>query len=163
MSEDMNVEDIQLTEKQKIFCIEYLKDMNGTRAYKFAYPHIKNDNTAAAAASRLLRNVNVKKYIELKMKEIEEEGTADVVEIIMFLSSVMRGEKKEDIALLLAEGGQSLESKDTDIRDRLKAAELLGKRYGMWTDKLDVKGDVDVGINKLDGILKQLSKDKDSD
>ena len=125
---DIEIEDINLTDNQKVFCLEYLKDMNGTRAYKYAYPHIKNDNTAAAGASRLLRNGKVSQYIELKMEEIEDKGTADVVEILMFLTSVMRGEEKEQIPLLVEEGGQSLELKETDVKDRIKAAELIGKR-----------------------------------
>ena len=46
-----------MTEKQKIFADEYLIDLNATRAYKVAYPRVKSDETAAAAAARLLRNV----------------------------------------------------------------------------------------------------------
>ena len=49
-----------MTEKQKIFADEYLIDLNATRAYKVAYPRVKNDEVAAAAATRLLRNVKVK-------------------------------------------------------------------------------------------------------
>ena len=45
-----------MTEKQKIFADEYLIDLNATRAYKVAYPRVKNDDIAAANASRLLRN-----------------------------------------------------------------------------------------------------------
>lgn len=44
-----------MTEKQKIFADEYLIDLNATRAYKVAYPRVKNDEVAAAAAARLLR------------------------------------------------------------------------------------------------------------
>ena len=51
-----------MTEKQKIFADEYLIDLNATRAYKVAYPRVKNDEVAAAAAARLLRNVKVEKY-----------------------------------------------------------------------------------------------------
>lgn len=48
-----------LTEKQKRFCDEYLIDLNATRAYMVAYPNVKKESTAAAAAARLLRNVKV--------------------------------------------------------------------------------------------------------
>lgn len=58
-----------LTPKQKIFADEYLVDLNATRAYKAAYPAVKNDETAAAAASRLLRNVNVAEYIKERMAD----------------------------------------------------------------------------------------------
>ena len=48
-----------LTPKQKIFADEYLIDLNATRAYKVAYPRVRNEETAAAAGARLLRNVKV--------------------------------------------------------------------------------------------------------
>lgn len=57
-----------MTEKQKIFADEYLIDLNATRAYKVAYPNVKNDAVAAAAAARLLRNVKVKNYIAEQME-----------------------------------------------------------------------------------------------
>jgi len=63
----------KLTDKQKIFCNEYLAtpDLNVTVAYKKAYPRVKNDDVAAAAGSRLLRNVKVAEYIKKRMKERE--------------------------------------------------------------------------------------------
>lgn len=64
--------DVKLTKKQKIFVDEYLIDLNGTRSYKAAYPNIKKDETAKAAASRLLTNVNVKNYIDERMKDREK-------------------------------------------------------------------------------------------
>lgn len=71
----------KLTPKQKIFCDEYLVDLNATRAYKAAYKNIKKDETANAAASRMLRNVKVKEYIEKRMKDREKrtEITQDFV------------------------------------------------------------------------------------
>ena len=50
-----------MTEKQKIFADEYLIDLNATRAYKVAYPSVKKDEVASAAAARMLRNVKVQK------------------------------------------------------------------------------------------------------
>ena len=68
---------VKLTQKQKIFCDEYLIDLNATRAYKAAY----TNETAAAAGARLLRNVKVESYINQKMKEREKrtEITQDKV------------------------------------------------------------------------------------
>lgn len=70
-----------ITEKQKRFADEWLVDLNGTRAYKTAYPSVKKDETAKAAASRLLTNVNVKAYIQERQKEREKrtEITQDSV------------------------------------------------------------------------------------
>ena len=81
-----------MTEKQKIFADEYLIDLNATRAYKVAYPNVKNDAVAAAAAARLLRNVKVKNYIAEQMEKIHNEKTADAQEVIEYLTSVLRGE-----------------------------------------------------------------------
>ena len=97
----------ELTPKQKAFCDEYLTDLNGARAYKAVYKSIKNDATARANASRALTNANVKAYIAERMKEIQNEKTADLEEVIRFFSSVMRGEVKDQFDL------------DATISDRL--------------------------------------------
>lgn len=62
----------ELTEKQKAFCREYIFDWNGTRAYKAAYPDVKSDDVAGAAASRLLGNVKITEYIEQIQKDLEK-------------------------------------------------------------------------------------------
>lgn len=70
-----------LTNKQKLFADEYLIDLNATRAYKAVYKSCKKDETAKAAASRLLTNVNLVEYIEQRMKDREKrtEITQDFV------------------------------------------------------------------------------------
>lgn len=72
---------MKLTPKQKIFVDEYLVDLNATRAYKVAYPSCKKEETINAAASRMLRNVKVKEYIDKRMKDRQErtEITQDFV------------------------------------------------------------------------------------
>jgi phage terminase small subunit len=112
---------IPMTEKQKRFCDEYLIDLNGTRAYKTAYPSVKSDDTAAAAATRMLRNVKVHEYIEQRTEELRSARTATAAEVMEFLTGVMRNEDEGSVS-------------------RLKAAELLGKRFGLFTDKVNVSG-----------------------
>lgn len=70
-----------LTKCRKRFADEYLIDLNGTRAYKAAYPHVKNDETAAASATRLLRDVKVQEYIDKRMQDRQKrtEITQDMV------------------------------------------------------------------------------------
>ncbi len=63
---------IELTERQKIFCREYIYDWNGARSYRVAYPDVKKDETARAAASRLLTNDNVKAHIEKIQSDLEK-------------------------------------------------------------------------------------------
>lgn len=71
----------ELTEKQKLFCDEYLIDLNITRAYKAAYPSCKSDEAAASNGNRLIRNDKVKDYIAERIKEREQrtEITQDQV------------------------------------------------------------------------------------
>ena len=75
---------MSMTEKQKRFADEYLIDLNGTRAYKVAYQKVKNDATAAQAASRMLRNVKVKTYIDEQLEKIHNEKTADAQEVLEY-------------------------------------------------------------------------------
>lgn len=154
----------RLTEKQRIFCIEYLKDLNGTRAYKVAYPHVKNDNTAAAAASRLLRNVKIKSYIDKKLKEIEDKKIAKAEEVLKYLTSVMRGEETEQVVVVEGHGegmsSATIVEKQISAKERIKAAELLGKRYSLFTDKVDLEGNV--GVTIIDDI-DDIGSDEDEE
>lgn len=140
-----------MTEKQKRFCDEYLIDLNGTRAYKTAYPSVKSDEVAKAAASRMLSNVNVRAYLDERLEQLRSERTADIQEILEYLTAVMRGEEKEEKMAANALG----EMEAYNVRNQanqLKAAELLGKRFGLFTDKLNVEGNIPVVIAGDDKI-----------
>ena len=145
-----------MTDKQQIFADEYLKDLNGTRAYKIAYPRVKSDAVAATAAVRLLRNVKVKAYIDEQLEKLHNERTADAQEVMEYLTSVLRGESQSEIVVVegKGEGVSSAKAmqKHPDEKDRLKAAELLGKRFGMFTDKMELSGTVPVVISGEDEL-----------
>jgi phage terminase small subunit len=128
-----------LTEKQRRFCDEYVKSGNISTAYKIAYPNVKKGTAARASGSRLLTKANVRAYIDERLEELKKDSIAEQDEILQFLTSVMRGEYTEQIPVGVGEGAQQLEDKDTYLKDRVKAAELLGKRYVMWTDKQQVE------------------------
>ncbi len=142
-----------MTEKQKIFADEYLIDLNATRAYRAAYPAVKKDSVAAQAGSRLLRNVNVKSYIDEHLEEMHSKRTADAKEVLEYLTAVLRGESKSEeiVVEMLGDGMSEARAmlKSPSERDRLKAAELLGKRYGLYTDRVDMDADMDLTI-KID-------------
>ena len=129
-----------MTDKQKRFADEYLIDCNATRAYKVAYPRIKNDNVASAAGTRLLGNVKVKEYISKQLEKISSQKIADATEIMEYLTSVMRGESEAEIVVIESIGDYVTEArrmiKAPDEREKLKAAELLGKRYGIFSCRL---------------------------
>ena len=77
-----------MTDKQIIFANEYLIDLNGTRAYNEAYPHVKNDNTAAAAATRLMNNPEVKDYIDKRIKDRLERIEVTQDDVIQELAAI---------------------------------------------------------------------------
>lgn len=176
-----------MTDAQKRFCDEYLIDLNATRAYKVAYPKCKEDETANAASSRMLRNVKVQEYISEKQKEIEKrtEVTQDMV--IKELAKIAF----LDIRKLYTENGQlknvadidsdtagaisSLETleeyegygddrekiRDTQkvkLLDKTKALELLGKHLGMFKEKVTIDGNVNTN-NPFSGMsIEELRK-----
>ena len=133
-----------MTEKQKRFCDEYLIDLNGTRAYKAAYPSVKSDDVARKAASRLLTNVDVRTYLDAELEKLHNAKTADVQEVMEYLTAVLRGESSASVVVVEGEGdgcsSAKIIQKPPDEKERLKAAELLGKRFGMFTDKVNVSG-----------------------
>lgn len=139
-----------MTEKQKRFCDEYLIDCNATRAYKTVYKNVKSDDAARANASRLLANANVKKYIDDRMEELHNEKTADAQEVIEYLTSVLRGESAAQEIVVVGTGDGRSKAKTVEKapseKERLKAAELLGKRYALFTDKVDMDTDMDLNI-----------------
>ena len=131
-----------MTEKQKRFCDEYLIDLNGTRAYKAAYPKVKNDNAAHACASKLLRNATIRAYLDERLEQLHNERTADAAEVMEYLTAVLRGESEVVVVESVGDGCSEARTitKPPDERERLKAAELLGKRFGLFTDKVNVSG-----------------------
>lgn len=139
-----------MTEKQKRFCDEYLIDCNATRAYKTVYKNVKSDVVAATNGGRLLRNAEVQKYIADRMEEIHNEKTADVQEVIEYLTSVLRGESTAQEIVVEGTGEGCSEArtmeKSPSEKERLKAAELLGKRYALFTDKVETDVDMDLNI-----------------
>ena len=139
-----------MTDKQRRFCDEYLIDCNATRAYKAAYPRSKSDEVASASGTRLLGNVKVKTYIQEKLDQISSAKTADAKEVMEYLTSVMRGESSAEIVVVEGEGDGCSSArkihKAPDEKERLKAAELLGKRFGLFTDKVNVESTAKVVI-----------------
>nr|DAT79038.1 MAG TPA: Terminase small subunit [Caudoviricetes sp.] len=117
--------DIKLKPKELKFAEEWLKTTNATQsAIKAGY----SARTAYSAGNRLLKKVDVKQYIDERLAEMQENSIADTNEVMQFLSSTMRGDILDQFGL------------DPALNDRLKAAELLGKRYKLFTDKQEISG-----------------------
>lgn len=137
----------KLTEKQKLFVDEYLIDLNATRAYKTVYPNVKKDSSAAVCAAKLLRNAKVKAYIDEQLEKVSSRKIADVREVMEYLTSVMRGDTSAEEVLVVGTGEGCSEprkvSKAPSEKERLKAAELIGKRYALFTGSDTKEDDAD--------------------
>lgn len=155
----------KLTDKQLIFASEYLKDFNATRAYKEAYKKVKSDDVAAVNGNRLLRNAKVKSYVDEHIKAIEDNNIADAKEVMQYLTKVMRGEETEEVVVTENIGDYMSEArtvkKDISAKDRLKAAELLGKRFKLFVDKQEVEHSGEVTQNVKASIDLTKLDDKD--
>ena len=152
-----------MTEKQKRFCDEYLTDLNATQAaVRAGY----SKKTAYSIGEENLRKPEIKEYIEKRMAEKESRLIANQDEVMRYLTAVMRREKMESVVVTLNtektsyvpdENGtmrkQTVKQEipkiieiPAQLRDANKAAELLGKAYGIYTDKVDVDADMDLNI-----------------
>ena len=132
---------MKLTEKQKAFCDYYIESLNATESYKKAYSNIKKDSVARANSSRLLTNANIKKYIDEKLKEMQSNRIAKAEEVLEYLTRVIRNEEKEEVIVTINTGDFQSEiqkvKKEISAKDKIKACELLGKRYRLFTDKVE--------------------------
>ena len=122
----------KLTLKQKKFADEYIISGN---AMKSAIEAGYSKKYAKSDSHKLLENTGIKSYIEERLAELNSEKIADQEEILQYLTSVMRGEHREETLIGMGQGFQETTYMDVGAKDRIKAAELLGKRYSMWTDK----------------------------
>ena len=115
----------KMKEKQKFFCDYYIETGNATEAaIKAGY----SKKTAKVIGSENLTKPYLKQYIDEHLAQIEDARIAKGEEVLQYLTKVMRGEEKDQFGL------------DASLQDRTKAAELLGKRYRLFTEKIEVDG-----------------------
>ncbi len=174
-----------LTPKQKMFADEYLIDLNATRAYKVAYPKVKKDESARVNGSKLLTNTNVAAYIDERMKEREKRTKITQDMVLKELAKLgffdirklfddsgkpldIAGLDNETAACIAGlevmavyEGtGEDKEFvgyiKKYKLSNKLKALELLGRHLGMFKDKVELSGGLDIEKTKLDDLLQQM-------
>ena len=138
-----------MTPRQQKFCDEYLISGNATdAAIKAGYSR----KTAKQTGSENLAKPDLKAYIETELEKLHSAKIADAEEVMKYLTSVMRGEHTEQVLKLVGEGVQTVTDIDVSAKERLKAAELIGKRYGLFTDKVGLEGAVPVIITGDDQL-----------
>ena len=137
-----------LTAKQQRFCDEYLIDLNATQAaIRAGYSR----RSARQIADKNMSKADIKAYIDARMAEKESQLIADQDEVLKYLTSVLRGESQSTEIVVEGVGEGCSEAraieKAPSEKDRLKAAELLGKRYGIYTEKVESNVDMDLNIS----------------
>lgn len=146
---------VRLTEKQKQFCDFYIETLNATEAaLKAGY----SSRTARFIGSENLTKPHIQNYIDQRLKELESRRIADAKEVLEYLTAVMRGEEEETV-IVGGEFGIEKVKKEPSIRERNKAAELLGKRYALFTEKVDIEGTL--GVQIIDDIPDDDADDQD--
>jgi phage terminase small subunit len=119
----------KLTEKQKRFIDYYIETANATESAKRAGYSSK---TAKNIGAENLTKLNY--FIQERLQQLENNRIASQEEVLQYLTKVMRGEEKDQFGL------------DASLQDRTKCAELLGKRYGTFKEKVEVAGNIPVVI-----------------
>lgn len=136
-----------LTAKQQRFCDEYLIDLNATQAaIRAGY----SKKTAKQIGQENLTKLVIKSYIEARMAEKEKALIADQDEVLKYLTSVLRDNTDSETLVVEGTGDGCSEARIVRVKpsekDKLKAAELLGKRYGLYTEKIESDVDMDLNI-----------------
>ena len=136
----------KLTERQRRFCEEYLIDGNASQAAIRA-GYSKRNSTVVSTT--LMKNPRVQALLKKLLDELHSAKVADAQEVLEYLTSIMRGEQREQTLQLIGDGMQDITAIDVAAKDRLKAAELLGKRYGIFKENVGVTMDAVVIVDDL--------------
>lgn len=126
----------KLTEKQKAFADYYIESLNATESYLRAYD-TNNYKVASVEGSKNLEKPSIKSYIDERMNSKSNERIASQDEVLETLTSIMRGQLEEEVVSFTQLGEEVRTTKTPSIKDRMKASELLGKRYRLFTDKVE--------------------------
>lgn len=131
----------KLTAKQSTFIDAYLGEakMNAAQAARIA--GYKHPETQGAENLRKLRP-----YIDEIMNKRHSNAIATQKEVQEFFTSVLRGEVKEEV---VSNNGKILEV-PASTKDRLKAAECMGRAYGMFTERKEISGNLNIEIGMGD-------------
>lgn len=141
----------KLSKKEEKFVIEYVRTGNATQsAINAGY----SERSARQTACRMLTKDYILKAIDELVKQINSEKIADAEEVMMLLTEIARGETTEENVVVDKQGNVSIVETRVKEKERVKALELLGKRYKLYTDKVEasVEGQVQVVFEGEDNI-----------
>lgn len=173
-----------LTPKQKVFCEEYLIDLNGTQAaIRAGY----SEDSAKEIASQNLTKLNIRSYIEqLKLDRSKRTTiTADrvlkeIAKLAFFnMDNVLDEDGKtkdlkdwtrDDLAAVQEITEDNLKSEENTVMlrrkvklsDKKSSLELLGKHLKLFTEVREIKGNIgitDLSEDELDRKIQQLENE----
>lgn len=147
---------MKLTEKQKRWIDYYIETGNATEAARRAGYRAKSENSLNSIGAQNL--VKLKTFIEEKLAAKADERIAKQDEVLRHLTAAMRGELTEE-AVLVVDGDVRRVQKGAALKDRNKAAELLAKRYGLLTEKIDLTEPVSIRMADDYGAPEELPED----
>lgn len=128
-----------MNERQKRFADEYIRTAN---AFQSAVRAGYSKKYASTGAHKLLENKSIKAYVEARFEELRKQSIAEQDEVLQFLTAVMRGEEVDEENIVVPKGDflsdVEKHTKRADTAQRIKSAELLGKRYAIFTDKQEI-------------------------
>ena len=138
---------LKLTIKQQRFADEYIISGNATdAAIKAGYAK----KAAYQQGAENLKKPHIREYIDKRLEEINDKSIAKQEEVLQYLTSVMRGTTQSAVIVIEGDGdgvsSARLMDKTPDEKEKLKAAELLGKRYGAFTEKVEVGADLELNV-----------------
>lgn len=138
---------MNLNARQKAFCEFYVVSGNATdAAIKAGY----SESYAKDRIHTLMKNVGISRYIDELMQKLESKRIASAEEVLQNLTAMMRGEIQEEVVVVEGKGDgistASIIKKQVSAKERIKAAELLGKRHALFTDKTKFEGTLPVMI-----------------
>lgn len=138
---------MKLTIKQQRFSDEYIISGNATEAaIKAGYAK----KAAYQQGAENLKKPHIREYIDKRLEEINNKSIAKQEEVLQYLTSVMRGTTQSAVVVIEGDGdgvsSARLMDKTPDEKEKLKAAELLGKRYGAFTEKVEVGADLELNV-----------------
>lgn len=125
-----------MNERQRRFADEYIRTGN---IYLSARNAGYSDKTASQIGNENLKKPKIKAYVDKRINDLKKQSIAEQDEILQYLSSVLRGEAKGKEKLGKGQGAEEVIDINPTTQERIKAAEQLGKRYGMWTDRKEME------------------------
>lgn len=125
-----------LNARQKRFCDEYLISLNATDAAKKAG---YKGNYVGQNADKLLKNTKIQSYLEERLAEKESALIADQDDILKLLTRIVMGEEQGTALVGVGQGAQEVEQVPPTNTEKIRAAEILGKYYKLFTDRQEIQ------------------------